>query len=204
MMPSRPISIIATLIVLGVILLPMAESRIQSQEKVDNTQEITSISNSKTDMDFALPIQNGLVSSRFGPRIHPIMRQKEFHKGVDIAAPKGTIVYAAADGKVLDAVAEYNPKKGIGKYITLRHINGFTTCYGQLDEILVQKGQIVKRGQVIAKVGSTGASTSPHLHFEVLENEKAVNPENLIDFKELKTLKKDDSQNNKIGLIKPG
>lgn len=112
------------------------------------------------------------ISSPFGTRLHPILKVNKFHSGVDIAAPNGTPVLAANDGTVI--MAEYNG--GYGNCIVINHGGGIATLYGHNSKLLVKKGDTVKRGQQIAKVGSTGTSTGPHVHFEVKEDGKQVNP----------------------------
>ncbi len=98
--------------------------------------------------------------------------QMQFHKGVDIAAPMGTDVYCAAQGKVIFA----GQKNGYGNCVIIEHGNGLATLYGHLSKILVDANQQVKIGDVIAKVGNTGRSTGPHLHYEVRKNNTPVNP----------------------------
>ena len=98
--------------------------------------------------------------------------QMQFHKGVDIAAPMGTDVYCAAQGKVIFA----GQKSGYGNCVIIEHGNGLATFYGHLSKILVDANQQVKIGDVIAKVGSTGRSTGPHLHYEVRKNNTPINP----------------------------
>ena len=96
----------------------------------------------------------------------------QFHKGVDIAAPMGTDVYCSAQGKVIFA----GQKSGYGNCVIIEHGNGLATLYGHLSKILVDANQQVKIGDVIAKVGSTGRSTGPHLHYEVRKNNTPINP----------------------------
>ena len=114
------------------------------------------------------------LSSPFGKRRHPILQYEIFHKGVDLAVPKNTPVMAAADGTV-----ELIGRKGsYGKYIRLGHKGGYQTAYAHLNGYRqdLKVGSKVKRGEVIAYVGTTGRSTGPHLHFEVIKNGKVVNP----------------------------
>jgi murein DD-endopeptidase MepM/ murein hydrolase activator NlpD len=104
------------------------------------------------------------VTSRFGWRIHPIDGDRKFHSGLDLSAPTGTSVLASAAARVQSA----GRQGGYGLAVVLVHWDGATeTLYGHLSETLVQAGQMVQPGQVIGKVGSTGRSTGPHLHFEV-------------------------------------
>jgi len=113
------------------------------------------------------------VSSNFGMRFHPVFKKKKFHRGIDFKAPTGTPVLATSNGEVAEVKIH---KKGYGKHIVIKHDDHFKTLYAHLNEIKVSKGQIVKIGEVIGTVGSTGFSTVPHLHYEVIKNGKAVDP----------------------------
>ncbi len=113
--------------------------------------------------------------SSFGIRYHPILRVVRPHEGIDLTAPKGSNIYATADGKILQAGYRAG---GFGKKILVDHGYGYQTVYGHCDEVLVKPGQMVTRGDVIGKVGSTGLSKSPHLHYEVHVNGRPVDPIN--------------------------
>ncbi len=113
--------------------------------------------------------------SSFGMRFHPILRVVRLHEGIDLTAPQGTSIYATADGKVVQAGFRAG---GFGKKIYLNHGHGYCTLYGHCDEVMVQPGQVVKRGEMIGRVGSTGLSKSPHLHYEVHVNGRPVDPIN--------------------------
>lgn len=113
----------------------------------------------------------GNITSGFGPRRHPITRERHFHEGIDIAADEGTSVYAARAGKVIFA----GPSGGYGYLIILDH-GLYETYYAHLSEILVYKGQFVEAGQLIARSGNTGFSTGPHLHFEIRLRGTPVSP----------------------------
>jgi murein DD-endopeptidase MepM/ murein hydrolase activator NlpD len=119
----------------------------------------------------AMPI-NGRFSSAFGMRRHPILGYTRMHKGIDIAAPWGSPVFAAADGTVQFA----GGASGYGNLVRLTHGNGFGTGYGHLSRILVRPGQHVRKGQQIAASGNSGLSTGPHLHYELYKNGVPVNP----------------------------
>jgi len=106
----------------------------------------------------------GEISAGFGWRIHPITGQRQLHKGIDIAAPMGAPIIAAADGVI--SFAKWDDG-GYGNLVEITHPNGSRTLYAHTNKILVSEGQQVRQGQVIAEVGSTGRSTGPHLHFEV-------------------------------------
>ena len=112
------------------------------------------------------------VSSPYGYRIHPITGTRKLHSGIDYAAPYGTSILAAEDGTVL--TAGWN--SGYGFCVTINHGGGYVTLYGHCSSLLVTAGQKVKKGQTIAKVGSTGNSTGNHLHFEVRVNGSPVDP----------------------------
>ena len=132
------------------------------------------------------PINGARISSRFGMRRHPVLGYSKMHKGVDFAAPRGTPIYAAGDG-----VVEYAGRKGsYGKYVRIRHNRTYATAYAHASRIArsIRKGKRVKQGQIIAYVGTTGRSTGPHLHYELLKNGKQVNPRS-VTFKTGKTLK---------------
>jgi len=119
----------------------------------------------------------GVLSSRFtNSRIHPIFHRALPHEGVDISAPRGTPILAAAKGTVTFA----GWMSGLGNTVEIDHGYGYVTRYGHASKILVRRGQRVTRGEVIANVGSTGISTSPHLHYEVRVGGDAVNPMNYV------------------------
>jgi murein DD-endopeptidase MepM/ murein hydrolase activator NlpD len=114
----------------------------------------------------------GRLSSAYGWRRDPIDGTRRFHKGIDVAMPVGQSVPAARDGRVTFA----GEMRGYGLAVVIDHGNGLSTRYGHLSAIDVQAGDTVTAGQTIAESGSTGRSTGPHLHFEVLDNGQPVNP----------------------------
>jgi murein DD-endopeptidase MepM/ murein hydrolase activator NlpD len=118
-----------------------------------------------------MPVR-GRLSDRYGWRNHPVYRKRLFHAGIDVAAPKGTPIVAAMSGKVIYS----GRRSGYGKIVILSHSSGYSTRYGHCSSLLVKKGQYVKAGQTIARVGATGVATGNHLHFEVRKNGKTVNP----------------------------
>lgn len=115
---------------------------------------------------------SGRISSDFGWRFHPVLKENRMHTGLDIAAASGVDTKAAADGTVILA----GWVSGYGLTTVISHGNNITTLYGHSSKLLTQAGDKVKQGQVIAKVGSTGMSTGPHLHFEIRNNGDPVNP----------------------------
>jgi murein DD-endopeptidase MepM/ murein hydrolase activator NlpD len=120
------------------------------------------------------PVRGGRFTSGFGDRRHPLLKYMRMHTGVDWAAPTGTPILAAGDG----TVEQIGGKGGYGNYVRLRHANGYATAYGHMSRYAdgVAPGVSVKQGQIIGYVGSTGLSTGPHCHFEVLVNNNFVNP----------------------------
>jgi len=121
------------------------------------------------------------LASGFGIRLHPILKVRKMHTGIDFTAPKGTAIYATGDGVVKNVTTEFS---GYGKFIEIDHGYGFVTRYAHLNEFNVKVGQKVKRGDKIGAVGNTGSSTAPHLHYEVLRDGKYINPINYF-FKDL-------------------
>ena len=120
------------------------------------------------------PVKGGRYTSGFGARNHPLLKYRRQHTGVDWAAPSGTPILAAGDG----TVEKVGREGGYGNYVRIRHANGFATAYAHMLRYApgMQKGVTVKQGQIIGHVGSTGLSTGPHCHFEVMVNNQYVNP----------------------------
>ena len=120
------------------------------------------------------PVKGGRYTSGFGTRRHPLLGITRMHTGVDWAAPAGTPIVAGADG----TIERVGRQGGYGNYIRIRHTNGFATAYGHMSRYAdgLEPGMSVKQGQVIGYVGSTGFSTGPHCHYEILVNNKFVNP----------------------------
>jgi murein DD-endopeptidase MepM/ murein hydrolase activator NlpD len=118
------------------------------------------------------PITKGWLSSHYGTRKDPFSGRPSLHKGVDFAGKEGAAIIATAAGIVSWA----NDRFGYGKLIEINHGKGLKTRYGHNKEILVKVGDLVSKGQVIGKMGSTGRSTGPHVHYEILHNNKQINP----------------------------
>ena len=114
------------------------------------------------------------ITSTFGMRMHPILKEKKHHRGIDFKAAIGTPVYATAHGVVKKVE---NTPKGYGKHIVIQHDNHYETLYAQLSEMDVKEGDEVQFGDRIGAVGSSGMSTAPHLHYEVIKDGARVDPE---------------------------
>lgn len=115
---------------------------------------------------------SGVIGSNYGERIHPIKGTEKFHRGIDIKANSGTPIKAALDGEVIEASFE----ETYGNFVEIKHPDGLMTIYAHCESLIAKRGQTVKKGETIAKVGSTGDSTGPHLHFEVWKNGSPVDP----------------------------
>jgi murein DD-endopeptidase MepM/ murein hydrolase activator NlpD len=123
------------------------------------------------------PIDKGWLSSKYGKRADPFSGKQEYHKGVDFAGREGADVLAVADGVVTWA----GKRSGYGNLVEINHGNGYVTRYGHNKKNTVVVGAAVQKGQQIALMGSTGRSTGPHVHFEVLRNGRQVNPSKFIN-----------------------
>jgi murein DD-endopeptidase MepM/ murein hydrolase activator NlpD len=128
---------------------------------------------------FAFPVARGTISSPFGSRSDPFSGYLSFHNGVDIAAAVGSEVVAAQDG----TVAETGADETLGNYVVLSHANGYRTVYGHLSALTVKTGENVAKGMTIGKVGLTGRTTGPHLHFEIREKGDSRDPLSLMSIR---------------------
>lgn len=149
--------------------------RLAAQSK--SLDELERIADKKSDMLTCIPAIRPLknmysVTSGFGRRYHPVLKTLRSHTGVDIAAPKGTPIYATADG----VVSGENPGGGYGICVVISHGYTYKTLYAHMSKKTVRPGQHVKRGQVIGYVGATGMATGSHLHYEVIKGGQRVNP----------------------------
>jgi len=115
------------------------------------------------------------IGSFFGMRFHPILKYMRMHEGMDFTSPRGTNIYAAGDGVVIEVKHSIN---GYGNSIVIDHGYGYKTLYAHMSKIIVKEGQKVKRGTIVGLVGNTGTSTGPHLHYEVRKNNHPINPIN--------------------------
>ncbi|MGQ9830808.1 MAG: M23 family metallopeptidase [Thermochromatium sp.] len=118
------------------------------------------------------PVRSGYISSPYGFRPHPVRNVRQFHEGVDFAAKRGSPVLAVADGIVVFSGC----RNGYGNVVDIRHRDGLVTRYAHNTANLVREGDLIRQGQQIATVGSTGTATGPHVHFEVIRNGRPVDP----------------------------
>jgi len=158
----------------------LAQQQQQQQQQQNNNNSSNGdggSSSAPTDVYFMYPLSYyGVVTSSYGYRVHPITGNYSFHNGVDLAVGQGTPIYASRSGYV--STAEYN--YAYGYYVTINHMDGFSSLYGHMTHYVVSSGEYVSQGQVIGYVGSTGYSTGPHLHFTIYCNGSTVNPMNYI------------------------
>lgn len=155
--------------------------KIRRQIELENasTEELLGlVQDRKNQLDHTPTINpcEGYVTRGYGMHTDPFTGAYQPHKGVDIAAPKGTPVCATAEGIVTGS----SYQAGLGNLIVIDHGNGFTTSYGHLSKIMVASGHKVERGEIIGLVGSTGYSTGPHLHYEVHQDGRAMDPSQFI------------------------
>lgn len=158
---------------------PVANAPLDIQPQTELPDPASSLSFTNLQQEIQRPTASPLrgvaltdAHSGFGMRRHPISKEMLFHKGIDLVAPLGTPVYATADGKVIFA----GPNGDNGIQVLIAHQGGYTTVYNHLQGHNVRAGQIILQGVQIATVGSTGASTGPHLHYEIRRNDEAINP----------------------------
>ena len=142
--------------------------------------EIWELAQNKEKMMLAIPaIQpiakgSGRIVSGYGMRFHPILKYRRMHWGIDISAPKGTPIYATADG-----VVEFTGRRGaFGNLVIINHGYGYKTQYGHMNNFAVKRKQKVKRGEIIGYVGNTGLSSAPHVHYDIVKDGKRINPVN--------------------------
>lgn len=169
-------------------LLQQTQERLESLKRKMTIQSesldtITSLARNREQMLASIPSIKPVRSDKlkrritllsgFGMRIHPIHKVPKFHKGIDFTSPVGTPIYSTGDGKVVKV--EYK-KTGYGYNVIIDHGYGYETRYAHMSKILVKPGEKITKGQEIGKVGNTGSSTAPHLHYEVHLNGRAINP----------------------------
>ncbi|GGD39050.1 peptidase M23 [Malaciobacter pacificus] len=126
------------------------------------------------------PLEKFRYSSNFGYRINPVTKKRQFHRGLDMAAPRKTPIRATADG-----IIEYVQSRNIGDYgrvVKVQHNYGFKTVYAHMEKTFVNVGDIIKKGQILGLVGNSGRSTAPHLHYEVRYANMVLNPRRFVDW----------------------
>ena len=158
---------------IGSVLDQLAEKIGQREQQLEVLDDL--ITSSKFEKDTfvsGIPVRKGFISSRYGQRSDPFSGHSAWHAGVDFAGKPGSDIISVASGVVTWA----DEKTGYGKLVEINHGNGFKTRYGHCKEIKVKVGEIVRKGDVVALLGSTGRSTGPHVHFEVYQNGRTVDP----------------------------
>ena len=166
--------------------------------------EVIDLAKNKADMLAAIPAIQPIanknlkrIASGYGYRIHPIYKTRKLHTGMDFTAPQGTPIYATGDGKIEKVKRS---RRGYGNHIIIDHGFGYQTLYAHMKKYIVNRGQKVKRGEIIGYVGSTGTSIAPHLHYEVIRNKRKINPVNYyyndLNPKEYEKMLEISSQNN--------
>ena len=158
-----------------IFLVPLSGMDLQTEKTTPvSKQELKNLNS------ICIPV-SGRVTSEYSWRVHPISGKYLFHSGVDIAGNMGEDIKCALDGKVIE-LDTVGTATSYGKYIKVEHENGVITLYGHCSKIINRVGDSVKKGQVIALVGSTGNSTGPHLPFEVRVNGQKLDPSLVADF----------------------
>lgn len=136
------------------------------------TLEGVSLEDVSVDVDFSEPLKDYEITSDFGYRVNPVSGETGIHTGIDMAADYGQLIYAAADGVVVDSAWD----NSYGNYVKIRHADNVVSIYAHCSKLIVSEGEKVKSGDRIARVGSTGASTGNHLHFEIRKTNIRINP----------------------------
>ena len=155
-------------------MLDQLDSEMEDRQEMLSVLEVLLMSRSLRErvMPSGKPVEEGWLSSRYGKRSDPFTGKQDFHKGLDFAGKKGADVLAVGDG----VVSWSGKRSGYGNLVEINHGNGYVTRYGHNQRHLVEVGDTVKKGQQVAMMGSSGRSTGPHVHFEVLRNGKRVDP----------------------------
>jgi murein DD-endopeptidase MepM/ murein hydrolase activator NlpD len=169
---------IATAMLLGVVFLPLGAGGTDAETAgaIGSDMSTKPTTPERGGTDFESPLPGGRVTWRWGNGLDPWTKEKVFHRGIDVAAEMGTEVVAPADGKVIEATENFEESPASGTVIVIDHGGGWTTFYAHLGSLEVRKGQTVSQRDVIAKIGSTGKSTGPHLHFEIRHDGEQLNP----------------------------
>ncbi len=170
-----------TILVLPLVIILLSAFTIETaKESVIEKSSFNFLIDQSTKIPSLFPVKKleGVkISSGFGMRMHPISKKEMMHNAVDIKAPEGTPVYATADGMVRKVKQNHEEGVGYGRYVIIDHEEGFSTLYSQLSAYNANEGEQVKKGDIIGYVGSSGISTGPHLHYEVMKDGENLNPE---------------------------
>ena len=175
-----------TALALGLFLLPMAGNPAGQAETGEPDGVVSPAAQQETASGWQLqvgltnPLPGSTITARFGPMIHPYTKNQAHHNGIDIKAPAGSQILAPADGIVEVATAEYPGGASYGVVVVVDHGSGVKTLYAHLASFAVEVGQRVSRGDPLGIQGSTGKSTGPHLHFEVLVNGEHEDPASFV------------------------
>lgn len=176
---SLPLGVTIENLTFRPILTSINEVHDVASDQALNLQSLLSTLQKQSHLLSTIPMSkpvDGWFASGYGYRISPFTGKRTMHKGIDIAAPVGTPIYAPADGVVIFS----GPKAGFGKFIMIAHGHGIVTRYGHNAQLMVSPGDKITRGSQIATVGMTGRTTGPHLHYEVWVNGRAINPNKFI------------------------
>lgn len=145
---------------------------------VVNFPSAATLENTSSESAFIIPVASGKLTLPYGQATHPITKKQFMHKGIDLAAPMSTTIVAPAKGQVTKI--DYNDAQG--HFMIMRHDDGYTTLYSHLSEVMVSQDSTVEQGDAIAKVGNSGRSTGPHLHFEVHKDNETIDPLTVITY----------------------
>ena len=167
--------------------LNKAAKELDAQIKAKEKEYAAQIANVPSESGYLWPLSGSynVLSSLFGPRLHPVTHKPGNHSGIDIPAPAGTKIYAAKSGVVIHAAKGTGSSWSYGNYVIVSHSDGTSTLYAHMEKRNVSKGQVVKQGDVVGYVGTTGRSTGNHLHFEVRVGSTRKDPVNYFKDKAL-------------------
>ncbi|MBQ3643301.1 MAG: M23 family metallopeptidase [Candidatus Riflebacteria bacterium] len=148
------------------------ESIIKQTEEAVKTWKIVKVESKKNHSNTVLWPVRGVITSKFGMRVHPVTGNRSFHNGIDIRGKSGTKVLCPTDGIVVDS----GWSGALGRMVKVKTSSGHTLCFGHLSKIICKKGQTLSRGQILGTVGCSGRATGPHLHFTVYYRGNYMNP----------------------------
>lgn len=166
----NPVSSSRGLVTTFVVKPEKSEDKSEAEPRQD-TEVLSTVALKPFSGSFLMPV-SGEISSQFGYRAHPFRRVRHFHTGVDIRARRGTPILAAASGRVVFA----GWKRGYGRMVEVEHGSGFRTLYAHCSKIQVRVGTMIQSGTIVGLIGSTGVTTGPHLHFEIMRGSVLIDP----------------------------